>query len=365
MNKLVYISPDSFLDTDLSVLGYLAEAFELHWFPVYYEDRKIYYSPEQIYAFAQKHSITLHPCPRIFRQRDPRNLGYYGEIVKQIESLDADILYSCITEELWWTIPFMRLRHPVKVLGLHDVVKHSYGNRLKRLIQDTIQSFTVKGSKYLCVFSDSQKRLCSERFGIDAVNLGMSCKDFGPSDLGPGLLENGVDLLFFGNISKYKGLDLLIEGLEELYAKGIKNLRLTIAGRGEDWALCERLIKTSELYNQQIRFIDNKEIPGLFCSHHFLVLPYRDTTQSGPLMIAANYGVPVFAPSFGSFTELYDNNSAVLYKDIRYGLERLSRMGQAEYDKMRYAASELGKKCSPVSIANRYIHYFNGICSKK
>ena len=365
MNKLVYISPDSFLDTDVSVLGYLAEEFELHWFPLYYEDREIYYSIEQIRAFAKRNSIFLHPCPRCFRQRDPRNLGYYGEIVKQIESLDADILYSCITEELWWTIAFSRLRHPVKVLGLHDVVKHSYGNRLKRLIQDSIQRYTVKSFNNLCVFSDSQKKLCSERFGKDAVNLGMSSKDFGPSELQPGHLESGVDLLFFGNISRYKGLDLLIESVENLYAKGIKNLRLTIAGRGEDWTLCEPLIKTSEIYSLQVRFIDNKEIPGLFCSHHYLVLPYRDATQSGPLMIAANYGLPVFAPSFGSFTELYDNDSAVFYDDIQDGLIRLSHMSQDEYDKMRSAASKLCEKCSPASIANRYIHFFNGLCSKR
>lgn len=365
MMKLVYISPDSFLDTDLSVLDYLAKEFELHWFPVYYTDRKIYYTPEQIASFARNHGIVLHPCPRSFRQRDPRNLRFYGAIVKEIVNLDADILYSCITEELWWTISSRRLTVPVKVLGLHDVVKHSYGNRLKRFIQGKIQSLTVNRFEHLCVFSQSQKSLCLKVFGREAVNLGMAGKDFGPSNMVPGPLKEGVKLLFFGNISRYKGLDLLVEALEKLYSQGVDGIKLTIAGKGEDWAVCEPLIKTPEMYNLQVRFIDNAEIPGLFSSHHFLVLPYRDATQSGPLMIAANYGLPIMAPSYGCFTELYTKDSAILYEDLSDALIRLSKLSQNEYEAMRSAASRLAERCSPVTVAGRYAEYFKELCPNK
>ena len=49
-------------------------------------------------------------------------------------------------------------------------------------------------------------------------------------------------------------------------------------------------------------------------SHHFLALPYRDATQSGPLATAIAYELPILAPRFGYFMETYTDDSAILYK---------------------------------------------------
>lgn len=361
--KLVYINPDCFVDTDLNILKYLAREYEVIWYPVYYTDRKIYVTPEEMKAYAAEYGIEIHPCPRQYRQRDPRNLIFYGDIVKDINAHRPDLVYSCITDELWWALAAAKIKAGARVQGVHDAAKHSDNNRLKSLIQGKIQDFTIRRCKHFCVFSESQKRLFSELYGHTPAVLGLGSKDFGPSDLVPGPPAEGIRLLFFGNIVKYKGLDLLISSMEKLHAEGIRNIHLTVAGRGDDWENCEKQIQTPELYDLRVRFIENAEIPDLFCSHHFLALPYRDATQSGPVSIAANYGLPIFAPDFGCFKEQYDRSAALLYTDFEQGLRTLSAMGGEEYAELRRNAAREKERTSPEAIADKYIKFFSSLTS--
>lgn len=361
MKTLVYINPDCYLDTDLTVLGYLGAHFRVVWIPVYYTDRPIYYTPAQMAEFAGRHRIEFHPRPRLFRQRDPRNLGFYRSIAREIRDLNPDLIYSCITEELWWTLSLPILRGIPFVQGLHDVVKHSYSAAFKRFIQSGVQKITIKGHPNVCVFSEGQRELFIREYGRLAVNLGMSCKDFGPSMQVPPPFGAGIKLLFFGAISKYKGLANLISAIEALPSEDRQRISLTVAGKGEDWPMCEAAIRTRELYDLRIRFIDNSEIPDLMCSHHFLALPYTDATQSGPLLVAANYGLPVLAPFFGCFRELYDDGSGVLYSELRQGLARILSMTPGVYADMKAAALKLKERFSEKSVADKYVSYFNSL----
>ncbi len=362
--KLVYINPDCYVDTDLNVLKYLVKDFDLVWYPVYYPDRKIYVSAEQMKAYAEKYGIELHLCPRQYRQRDPRNLQFYDDIVADINAHEPHIVYSCITEELWWTLASKRLKTKGRVLGVHDAAKHSDSNRIKRAIQGWIHSYTIKHNKYFCVFSESQRQLFREIYHRDAKVLGLGSMDLGHSDLVPPSVSSGIRLLFFGNIVKYKGLDLLISALEKLRAEGIGNISLTVAGRGDYWEICKDLVKTKGMYDLRIRFIENREVPDLFSSHHFLALPYRDATQSGPVSIAANYGLPIFAPEYGCFKEQYDKSAALLYTDLEQGLKRLSKMNEDEYGVLRLNASKEKERNSAEAIGVKYVEFLSAIVKK-
>lgn len=356
---IAYINPDCFADTDLSVLKYLAPEFDLHWYAVYYTDRDINYKPDALAAYAEANGIDIHLCPRKYRQRDPRNLFFYHKIVSDINRHHPDLVYTCISEELWWTLSLYRINSPVKVLGIHDVVRHSYSGRIKPFIQTRIQDFTIKHFEHFFVFSENQRMLFSQKYGKDAACPGMSRKNFGPAAKSAGPLGKGVKLLFFGSIERYKGLDLLIKELESLAAEGVNNIRLTIAGRGNDWDACASLINTESLYNLQIGFIDNADIPNLFGAHHFLILPYRDATQSGPQLIALNYGLPIIAPAYGCFKEVYGEDSALLYDSLAAALRRVANMPQDEYDAICTSVERDRERFSEEAIAEAYIKNFS------
>ena len=357
---LAYVNPDCYVDVDMTVLKHLSRAYEVIWYAVYYTDRPIYYDAEQMSDYAAQYGIRIRLCPRRYRQRDPRNLRFYKEIVRDINAQKADLVYSCIAEELYWTLASRELDAP-RVLGLHDVRMHHFGNPLKRLIQSGIRELTIKQSKYVCVFSKNQRELFTRIYRRDACQLALCSRTLGPSQREIPAFSEGIRLLFFGNIVEYKGLDLLISCLEKLRAEGVDNLSLTIAGAGEFWETCEPLMRTRQMYNPIIRFIDNDEIPDLMATHHFLALPYRDATQSGPLTLALGYGVPVLAPAYGCFLDYCNVRSAVLYESLEEGLRRLASMCNDEYAVMRTQAARQGEAFSEESVARKYIDFFNGI----
>ena len=96
-------------------------------------------------------------------------------------------------------------------------------------------------------------------------------------------------------------------------------------------------------------------------SHHFLVLPYHDATQSGTLATAVAYGLPVIAPDFGCFAETYSNESAILYpqEHLEEALTRVSRFTKDDYNRMKLACRKVTDANSEEKIAENYIWYFN------
>ena len=296
------------------------------------------------------------------RWRNPKIVLFYRNLAKRINSYNPDIVYASSIFP-FWTLCYHKIRCKSKVLGVHDVSLHSYKfSLIKQWIQCNKEKW-LKKIDNVFTFSPNQHDLLRSRLGRESYMVGMSYKDFGKSSLKVSPISEHVNLLFFGRISLYKGLDLLIKAMEDLKAEGVNNLHLTIAGKGESWEECKALIKTNEMYNLQVRFIDNDEIPDLMSTHHFLVLPYRNATQSGPLVAALGYGIPVIAPRFGCFEETLNENASILYQPegLKEALRRVSTMTQSEYDTMKQAMNTLREGYSEENIANNYIRAFKKI----
>ena len=361
---LVYYSPDCFTDTDITVIRHLASHFRVVWFYMYesLQAKVMRYKPEKAKEYAERYGITLEIVDPKMRRRNPKNILFYKRLAKRINNYNPDIVYACSIFP-FWTFCYRHIKCPNKVLGIHDVSLHSYKFSLaKQWIQHNKENW-LKRFINIFTFSPNQHDLLKSRLGKDSTMVGMSYKDFGKSEATPPTIDNGVKILFFGTISLYKGLDLFILALEELRQVGVKNLYLTIAGKGESWEECKSLIHTQEMYNLQVRFIDNDEIPDMMSSHHFLALPYRNATQSGPLAAAIGYGLPVIAPDFGCFADTVNEEASVLYKkgELTTALRSISEMTQDDYAKMRRSMLLLREEYSEERIANNYIQAFKNI----
>lgn len=109
------------------------------------------------------------------------------------------------------------------------------------------------------------------------------------------------DLLFFGRISPYKGIEYLIDALEILDSKEIK-VKTIIAGQGTIYFKSDNLEKLNiELIN---KYIKNNELVALIENTKVIVCPYTDATQSGVVMTAFAFNKPVIASAVGSFKEV-------------------------------------------------------------
>lgn len=359
---LVYLNKDCFTDTDLTVLKHLTKEFRVIWYYIHESIKnssKI--SVDDALEYSRKYGIEVHIVDPKMRYRNPKNLFFYMRIAKEINRLHPDLVFHCDRDPYWNLAIMLVLKCKKIVLGVHDVKPHTYKKSISFLMEKYSRELAVHVHRYFTTFSSNQHKLLKEIYGKDSCMVGMSCKDFGKSKLESPNISNGVKLLFFGTINEYKGLDLLIVALENLFAKGISNMELTIAGKGISWKECESLIKTKGKYNLQVRFIDNKEIPDLMSSHHFLVLPYRDATQSGPLATAIAYELPVVAPNFGCFSEVYSNESAILYSQghLEEALTKVSMFTDNQYSMMKKACIKIKEANSEEKVADNYIKYFN------
>ena len=114
-------------------------------------------------------------------------------------------------------------------------------------------------------------------------------------------------LLFFGFIRKYKGLDILLEAMndERIKQAGIK---LIVAGEYYD---------DKESYEQQIAqygirdnvklftdFIPNEEVRYYFSAADLVVQPYRSATQSGITQVAYHFEKPMVVTNVGGLAEV-------------------------------------------------------------
>ena len=151
--------------------------------------------------------------------------------------------------------------------------------------------------------------------------------------------------------------------MEKLKKEEVTNIKLTIAGNGPFWEKCKRLINTNGLYELMIRFIDDYEIPDLMCTHHFLVLPYRDTTQSGPLLLALGYNLPIIAPKYDFFSEVFSEKNAILYPQGRLydSIRRVAGITENEYNELRRSVCSVRENYTEEKIAGRYIRAINSI----
>lgn len=354
--KLAYINYDCFLDTDLTVLKELSKYYQIIWVPILKEGSN-FYSDYFLKNYAYENNINIYIYKYNFRFRSPKNLKLFYDISKVIKQHNCEILITACNNIYWTIISSIFLRKILIITGIHDVVPHS-GFNSSMWINLSLK-LSVFSKENFIFYSKNQMDIFNKKYKKNTFYVGMSYKDFGNSNVNLKPISNGVKLLFFGRIDAYKGLDTLISDLEILYKENIQNIQLTIAGRGPFWDKCAPLIKTNQLFNLQIRFIDNKEIPNLMCQHHFLVLPYRDATQSGPLMIAVRYNMPIIAPNWGCFSEIYTSESALLYEsdNLIGALKKCSIMTDDEYLKMKNNCIINKENYSEEKIVSNYVSF--------
>ncbi|MDD5322166.1 MAG: glycosyltransferase family 4 protein [Methylococcales bacterium] len=125
-----------------------------------------------------------------------------------------------------------------------------------------------------------------------------------------GLEEDGKYILFFGQIKKVKGLDILLEAMSEL----TDDIKLIIAGKPwkDDFSSYDEQIKKHHLQERvikMIRFIEDNEREKLFFATDVNVLPYRIIYQSGVLLMAMSQGLPVIASDLLANKEIINDKA--------------------------------------------------------
>lgn len=182
---------------------------------------------------------------------------------------------------------------------VHDFITHA-GEKSKFI--ESIQKLCIRMSTSVLTLSDFVRNQLLEDH-IPSKKLYMLLHPV-PETVALNSLPHASEMkmLFFGRIVDYKGLNILVQALENCSYE-----QLTIAGKGK---LPTALI-TSGKINLINRRLSMDEIQELFLSHHVLLLPYREATQSGVLSLGLAFNINMIISKRGALEEQIPEQAAI------------------------------------------------------
>jgi D-inositol-3-phosphate glycosyltransferase len=186
------------------------------------------------------------------------------------------------------------------VAMVHNVADHDGGQLRRRL--STLQ--LRQADAYITHTHQLAKGIANVVPGAKVKVLPHPVFDY-PQPSGSLSRRADLELLMFGIVRAYKGLDVLLRGLSVSKKASVK---LSVVGEvWRDAGDVKRLV--NELGIEQkvelvLRYLTDAEAAEYFARADVVVLPYRSVTGSGVLPLAFHYGRPVAASRLPGFLEL-------------------------------------------------------------
>lgn len=186
------------------------------------------------------------------------------------------------------------------------------------------------------------------------------------------LKRSGSDVLFFGLIREYKGLDLLVEAIDRPY-EICPDFSLRIRGDvlpGDPYA------KTVESYadrpgiDLKIGRVSEDYVEPMFRSVRAVVMPYQRFLTSGVAMLALTFGTPVIAPDTPQMRELLpEENADLLFESgnaasLRERLRLVTSLSGAEIDTIVAANKARAELLHPHRISSQLGELYDSLISR-
>jgi glycosyltransferase involved in cell wall biosynthesis len=328
--KVVYYTLPFFLDTALPFIREMSRRVELHllleltpesWANALFDVTpktlpagilpakpilKDYFPPGVVKYWEETASFNLivYNCPQSIH---PSTFWVSHIGTQFIRSLKPDLVHlDDISLRLPWVLFELR-RIPI-VLNLHDPEPHAgegiWQNRIGRILTfRQIRQFILRNQAQLENFLAQHKSPCIR---VDVIPLGVL--DVFREWIDGLVTEDDNTVLFFGRLSHYKGLEVLLEAAPWV-AERVPGVRFIIAGR---MMSNYRLPKIPVLPNGgRVELLDhyipNFELARLFQEAALVVCPYTEATQSGVVLTAYAFGKPVVATQIGGLPEYVED----------------------------------------------------------
>lgn len=210
----------------------------------------------------------------------------------------------------WWTLfwaPAIALmarslrRRGVRVAFLcHNLFDHGSGT-IKRKLAGLLLS---PADAYLVHSTEQKKTLESAFPGKTVVMHPIPPYDQFPPSSARLPKRGRMELLFFGFIRPYKGLDVLVDALAQL---DDTQVYLTVVG--EPWVPADELRKQIDARRApnielHLDYVDDAHAAEFFGRADLVVLPYLSASGSAVASMAIHYGCPILATRTGGFPDV-------------------------------------------------------------
>lgn len=373
MERLAIITPDCFIDTDIVIIKELAKNYNLLWILTYLLDPKnqeLKYPIDKMVIFCKENGIKNKIVISKLRIRNPFNIINAIQVLKEIVKFKPAIVYFNNFGNIYLPILAKITIRSKIIVSIHDVNPHtgseSFFHQLNYLlINNVFQNFHF--------FSGTQSLIFKNKYrNKNIFTIPLAIKNYGISSVGTSLMPQNrkTCFLFFGTIHFYKGLDILISAANIL-GRQRKDFKILICGANYTQINFENLVEDPELFEFRTNLIPNNKIPETFSEANFLILPYRDVTQSGPLFIAYNYGIPVVASNHPGFKEcIVESETGFIFRtedstDLANIMNQCLQLSTIEWKDMSKSIHQFVKDNYSIEIvANKYKEMFDLLIGK-
>lgn len=230
-----------------------------------------------------------------------------GSIVRMVDAYRPDIVHF-----QWFKIPLFDLYILKKIKRInskskivftaHNVLPHDTGDKYKK-IYGKIYNF-VDG---IIVHGNRTKQSLVEAFGVAPNKISVIPHGFLPRKIWQerGRASNVLTFSLIGSLTKYKGVDLLVDAwTSSAMLSSSDACRLIIAGSGRmDCLLTAEKCQSIQVIN---KFLSDDELDEIVSQTDVALLPYREISQSGVLLTMLAAHIPVIVSDVGDITQPFD-----------------------------------------------------------
>lgn len=236
------------------------------------------------------------------------NIKLTFKVYNFIKQLNPDVIHILNPLDTTYTILY-RYRKKL-VLTMHDPFPHSGENNFRETFFRNIAFKTVnrfvllnetQREKFQSDYRISDNQILLNKIGrLDYLDL-FSSKN---------IKSNPHNVLFFGRISPYKGIEYLCKAMVKVKER-VPDATLTIAGGGKMYFDISSYEKKDwvTIIN---RYVGMEELASLLQSCSLTVCPYTDATQSGVIMTSYSLCKPVIATNVGGLGEMVEDGKTGL-----------------------------------------------------
>lgn len=290
---------------------------------------------------------------------DSLNPLTWRKAVKRVLDYGADIVVLP-----WWTVYWafcfryiaksLRKRGVEVVFFCHNVVEHEsagWKSWLTRQVLGQAQRFVVHTRED----EANLKHLipdASVRVHVHPIY------DQFPAPNGDWPQRGRLELLFYGFVRPYKGLDLLVDAM----AKVEGDVHLTIAGEfwdGEDEVRAQiEAMDLADRIELRPRYHTDEETAELFARSDVVVLPYRSATGSGVVPVAYHYDKPVIVSRVGGLPDVVKDGvtgRVLPPEDIDALADAINALDREQAQAMVPAIQALKRSMTWTSLASTFL----------
>ncbi|SFW36905.1 glycosyltransferase family 4 protein [Selenomonas ruminantium] len=188
---------------------------------------------------------------------------------------------------------------------IHDVVVHDGEGWMAKIYKLMTKYLLLPRLRHIIVSYNNAKKELGVKYGADFERITdviylprLAELEF--EDIKNTRYDIEYDFIFYGRIEKYKGLDLLLEAMDNPF---MKDVTLLIVGRGrEDYNIKQRVdaMQNVKFINE---YVSNRDLAKYIAKSRCVILPYRSATGTQTIQLANFYGKFVLATKVGCFTE--------------------------------------------------------------